>query len=237
MTASAPRRDRERYLTDVALENYLKGIYLLATRHGDRVKTKSLAEHLEVSLPSVTGMLHSLADEGLVDYQPYKGVDLTERGRRIALRVIRNHRLIETFLFETLGFGWDEVHEEAEVLEHALSPRLAAAIEKYLGHPKVDPHGDPIPNAEGVVERPEGARLAELAPNTRAHVLRIHDQSPDFLRYLEGLGLVPGAEVEVVEVLPFDGPIQIECGATRATLSRAQVGRIEVQAIGTGAAS
>lgn len=237
MTASAQRRERERYLTDVATENYLKGIYQLGLRVAGRVKTKTLAQHLEVSLPSVTGMLRSLADDGLVDYQPYKGVELTEPGRRIALRIIRNHRLIETFLVDTLGFRWDEVHDEAEVLEHAVSPRLAAAIERHLGFPKVDPHGDPIPSAEGVVERPQGTRLSELAPAVPAWILRIHDQSPDFLRYLESLGLMPGARVEVLEVLPFDGPLRIRCGGSEVTLSRAQVGRIEVQVIAKGVAS
>ncbi len=237
MSTSTSRRERERYLTDVSLENYLKGIYQLGLRTKSRVKTKDLAQHLEVSLPSVTGMLRSLAEERLVDYQPYKGVELTERGRRIALRVIRNHRLIESFLVDALGYRWDEVHDEAEVLEHAVSPKLAAAIERYLGFPKVDPHGDPIPNAEGVMERPDGARLSELEAGRPARVLRIHDQSPDFLRYLETLGLMPGAAVEVVEVLPFDGPVRIRCAESEATLSRAQVSRIEVQAIATGVAS
>lgn len=237
MSAAAPRRDRERYLTDVSLENYLKAIYQLGIRTGERVKTKSLATHLEVSLPSVTGMIRSLADEGYVDYTPYKGVELTDAGKSIALRIVRNHRLIETFLVETLGFRWDEVHAEAEVLEHAVSPRLAAAMEHYLGYPTVDPHGDPIPSADGTLQRPEGVRLSELGPGANARVLRIHDQSPDFLRYLESLGLVPGAQVEIIDVLPFDGPFQVRTPEQDASLSRAQVGRIEVQAIATGARS
>lgn len=236
MALGAPR---ERYLTDVSLENYVKGIYHLGVKArlagiASRVKTKELADHLDVSLPSVTGMLRSLAEDGLVDYHPYKGVKLTDEGRRVALRVVRNHRLIESFLVHTLGFTWDEVHEEAEVLEHALSPKLAAAIERYLGYPKFDPHGDPIPTAEGVVEPVAGSLLLDAPPGTPMRVTRIHDQAAEFLRYLESLGLLIGATVEVVEALPFEGPLRLRCGGREATLSRPQVSRIEVQAIGTG---
>lgn len=230
MTQSETRRDR--YLTDVALENYLKGIYQLGARDGCRVKTKALAEHLEVSLPSVTGMLRSLADEELVDYRPYQGVDLTEHGRSVALRIIRNHRLIETFLVTALGFRWDEVHDEAEVLEHAISPKLAAAIEHYLGFPKYDPHGDPIPSAEGEVEPRRSFDLSKAALGSSAVVTRIRDQSPDFLRYLEELGLVPGAQLDVIEIVPFDGPIRVRCGGRETSLSRSQLDRIEVAPAG-----
>ncbi|MEO1170968.1 MAG: metal-dependent transcriptional regulator [Myxococcota bacterium] len=225
-----------RYLTDVSLENYVKAIYHLG-RDGERVKTKALAAHLNVSLPSVTGMLRSLADDGLVDYTPYKGVRLTERGQTIAVRVIRHHRLVETFLVEVLGYSWDEVHDEAEVLEHAVSQKLAAAIERHLGYPTVDPHGDPIPPAEGEFEPAVGDALLDVPAGESTTVSRIHDQSPKFLRYLETLGLTPGARVEVLERMPFDGPVRLRCGDQEATLSRAQLSRIEVQVIGSGVRS
>lgn len=217
------------YLTDVSVENYLKGIFHLSVK-GVRVKTKILAAHLGVSLPSVTGMLRSLAEEGLADYQPYKGVLLTAEGRRIALRVVRHHRLVEAFLVEALGYRWDEVHEEAEVLEHAVSPRLAAAMERYLGYPKVDPHGDPIPSADGDIAPVNARVLVNVPAGQSATVSRIYDQSPNFLQYLESLGLTPGSPVTVLEHLPFDGPIRIRCASADATLSRAQVARIEVAA-------
>lgn len=228
-----------RYLTDVSLENYVKAVYHLG-RDGTRVKTKELAAHLNVSLPSVTGMLRSLSDDGLVDYLPYKGVRLTEEGQRVAVRVIRHHRLVETFLVEVLGYSWDEVHDEAEVLEHAVSAKLAAAIERHLGYPTVDPHGDPIPPAEGAFEPVTGDVLLDVPAGASTTITRIHDQSPSFLRYLEELGLTPGARVEVLEHMPFDGPVRLRCANREATLSRAQLSRIEVvpvQVIGSGVGS
>lgn len=221
--------EKERYLTQVSLENYLKAIYHLQGGKEERVKTKSLAQALQISLPSVTGMLKSLSDEGLLDYQPYRGVILTEAGQSIALRIVRHHRLIETFLVDSLGYSWDEVHQEAEVLEHAVSDKLASRIERYLGYPKFDPHGDPIPDASGTIADEATTNLVRVKANTRVTIVRVHDQSPEFLRYLGGLGLTPDAGATVLEQMPFDGPIRVQCGDREATLSRSQAGRISVR--------
>ena len=181
-----------------SVENYLKAIFHLSQRQEGWVKTKQLAERLEVSLPSATNMMQSLAEAGLVDYRPYHGVTLTGTGRLEALRVVRVHRLLEEFLVRTLGLGWDEVHDEAELLEHAVSDKLAARMDAFLGYPQVDPHGDPIPTADGDLVRSEGPRLAELQPGQRFRVVRVFDQDPERLRNLASWGL--GLEGEGVVV-------------------------------------
>lgn len=212
----------------VSTENYLKAIYHAQGDTSERVKTKALADRLGISLPSVTGMLKSLAEDGLVDYQPYRGVRLTPRGRRAALRVIRHHRLIEAFLVDTLGYSWDEVHAEAEILEHAVSDKLAARIDRYLGFPTHDPHGDPIPTSEGKIRRGEGLTLSESRVGKAARIARVLDQAPEILRYLDSLGLSLGATVTVLEVMPFDGPVRLSCNGQERTISRALASRVVV---------
>lgn len=196
----------------VSVENYLKAIFHLQGDGDERVKTKALADSLQVTLPSATNMLKCMSDAGLVDYVAYQGAVLTERGHREASRVVRNHRLIEAFLVRTLGYRWDEVHAEAERLEHSVSDDLADRIDAFLGHPEADPHGDPIP-------RPGPARATRateslLATACRAlrRVERVLDQQPEVLRYLDTLGVTPGAVVEVCEVIPFDGPVMVRVG-------------------------
>lgn len=219
----------EKALGSVSVENYLKEIYHGQSDGTERVKTKELADRLGISLPSVTGMLKSLAEEGLVDYEPYRGVRLTARGRRIALRVIRNHRLIESFLCEALGFSWDEVHAEAEVLEHAASDKLIERIDRYLGFPACDPHGDPIPTAEGKMGRGgEGTSLLTVKPGAPVRITRVLDQQPEVLRYLNELGLAIGSEVKVLEVMPFDGPLRLSCKSGVQTISRSLASRLVV---------
>lgn len=215
----------------ISVENYLKAIYHLEAETSDRVKTKDLADALGLTLPSATNMLKSLAQDDLVDYQAYRGARLTARGRRQALRVIRNHRLIESFLVQVLGYGWDEVHEEAELLEHAISDRLADRIDAYLAHPGFDPHGDPIPTAEGEVHRRATGTLLEVTPGEPAQVSRVLDQSPEVLRHLQELGVVPGSRVVVESLEPFDGPcmVQLPSGSLRP-LSRRLASRILVSA-------
>ncbi len=185
-------------MTSLTVENYLKAIYQLGS-HGaqQRVSTGALARHLEVSPGSVTAMLKSLQQQGLVDYQPYAGVKLTGKGRREALRVLRRHRLLELFLVETLGMSWDEVHAEAEHLEHAASDRLIDRIDEYLGHPQFDPHGDPIPRADGSVHSPELCSLAECEVGQRVEVARVLDQSAEFLQFVSRSGLTPGQRWQV----------------------------------------
>ncbi len=188
-----------------SVENYLKAIYSAQQGDAGRVKTKRIAQALEVSRPSVSGMLKSLAAEGLVDYRPYKGARLTDEGRHMALKVIRNHRLIEVFLVKTLGYSWDEVHDEAERLEHAVSDKLVSRIDAFLNHPRFDPHGDPIPTAEGQVETREMLNLTDVQEGKEVRLERVMDQTPEVLRYMDRIGLRPGSELRVDEVLDFDG--------------------------------
>lgn len=213
----------------ISVENYLKAIYhLQGDEPAGRVKTKELADHLELTLPSVTNMLKSLSDDGLVEYQPYRGARLTERGERIALKVIRNHRLIEVFLVQTLDYTWDEVHAEAERLEHAISDTLAERIDKFLSHPRFDPHGDPIPTAEGKIYRHDAIPLSEARPAMQVRIERVLDQQPEVLRYLEKVGLTPSVMLEVVEVLPFDGQMFLRVDGRETAISESLASRLLV---------
>ena len=193
----------------VSVENYLKAIFHLQGERDDRVKTKALADALTVTLPSATNMLKCMSDAGLVDYVAYHGAVLTERGHREATRVVRNHRLVEAFLVRTLGYRWDEVHAEAERLEHSVSDELAERIDAFLGHPDTDPHGDPIPRPGPTRAARTTQTLLSSTCGVLRRVERVLDQQPDVLRYLEALGVTPGAHVAVVEVVPFDGPVMV----------------------------
>lgn len=192
-----------------AMEDYLKRIYQLRVDGAD-VATLQLAEELGFSGPSVTNMIKRLHDLKLVEHRPYHGVRLTPAGERVALEVVRHHRLLELYLAETLGYAWDEVHEEAERLEHHVSDELEARMDSVLGYPTHDPHGDPIPSASGHMPRVSSLRLSELEPGEPAVVARVSDRDPEQLRFLGELGLRPGVTVTVVERLPFDGPLRIK---------------------------
>lgn len=191
-----------------AIEDFLKAVYALQQEH-DRVQTTMLAEALNVSAPSATEMAKKLAKANLVEHEPYRGTRLTPAGERVALAIIRHHRLLELFLVQALGYSWDEVHEEAERLEHAISDRLAQRIAEYLGNPRYDPHGDPIPDTAGDIQPRELTPLSEWPLNEKGMVARLLDQSPDMLRYLADKGLVVGALVEVTERAPFGEPLRI----------------------------
>jgi DtxR family transcriptional regulator, Mn-dependent transcriptional regulator len=180
------------------VEDYLKTILLAEVKPGSLVGMGRIAEDLAVAPGTVTAMGKTLAQSGLVDYAPYSGVQLTEAGRRLALHVLRRHRLVELFLVQVLGMSWDEVHQEAEELEHAVSDRLIERIDEMLGFPSVDPHGDPIPDAEGVFEQPKLAALPASRVGERVEVRRVGDQSVEFLRLLDKLGLVPGSLVTLL---------------------------------------
>jgi DtxR family transcriptional regulator, Mn-dependent transcriptional regulator len=194
-------------------EDYLKQIFLLGER-GASVGTQSLALRLGIRPASVTGMVHRLAEIGLVDHRRYHGVTLTESGRQVALEMLRRHRLLETYLSETLGYGWAEIHDEAERLEHVISERFEERIAEALGHPTRDPHGDPIPDAQlRLPEDGSGCRLAERAAVGAATVLRVGSQDPDSLAVLARLGLVPGARLEVLEHSPAG--VRIGVGRSR----------------------
>jgi DtxR family Mn-dependent transcriptional regulator len=204
------------------IEDYLKAIYSLRQRE-TQVRTVALADHLKVKPPSVTAMLKTLADLKLIAYEPYRGVELTNKGEQIALEIIRHHRLIELYLVEALGFSWDEVHEEAEILEHFISEKLEAKIAAYLGDPTHDPHGDPIPTLEGAllgVTESEKNSLSDVSLQTPVSVVRVCDQRAERLRYLAGLGIVPGARVQVVASEPFDGPVTIRVDESVHALDR-----------------
>jgi DtxR family Mn-dependent transcriptional regulator len=194
-----------------AIEDYLKAIYTLRLTN-PQVTTSLLAEQIGVKPASVTGMLKTLAELHLVSYTPYYGVDLTNAGERIALEVVRHHRLIELYLVEALGYSWDEVHDEAEALEHVISEKLEARIAARLGHPSFDPHGDPIPTLEGMVPSVGDVSLADLDIDASGAIDRVCDQHPERLRYLAGLGLVPGARFQIVASAPFDGPVSVRVG-------------------------
>jgi DtxR family transcriptional regulator, Mn-dependent transcriptional regulator len=213
-------------LTD-AIQDYLKEIYKLEAA-GRRATTSALAEVLEVSPPSVTAMLKKLATLGLVEHEPYRGATLTEPGERIALEVIRHHRLIEQYLVETLGLSIDAVHAEADRLEHALSEELEAHIDRTLGFPTRDPHGDPIPDAELNVATQDLTPLSTLAAGSKATVERVPDGDGELLRYLSKLKLTPGSRLEVRESAPFDGPVTVRIGGADHAISRELAARIDV---------
>lgn len=207
---------REELLITHVHEDYLKAIYHLEQKN-ERATTTAIAEAMGVSPASATNMIKKLAELKLVSYTPYQGVKLTPAGRKIALEVIRHHRLLELYLAEALGISWDKVHDEAERLEHVISEELEEAIARVLGNPKVDPHGDPIPSPEGHVEEVWGVTLAEVPLNTPARVMRVRCQQAEVLRYLGDLGIYPGTRVTVRERAPFEGPLLVDvAGVTHA---------------------
>jgi DtxR family Mn-dependent transcriptional regulator len=196
-----------------AVEDYIRAIYQLQAAP-NAVTTTALAKEMRVSAASATNMIKRLAVMGLVRHSPYRGVTLTRPGEKIALEILRHHRLIELFLNETLGIPWDEVHAEAHKLEHVLSDSLEDHISEFLGDPTEDPHGDPIPTKSGTIAEPAQQPLDNLAPGKRATIRRVSDQNPEHLRYFSRLGLVPNATVDVLKREPFGGPlhIQVESG-------------------------
>jgi DtxR family transcriptional regulator, Mn-dependent transcriptional regulator len=207
-------------------QDYLKAIWKLE-RAGE-MSTSALAESLGVTPASATAMLKKLATLGLVVHERYHGATLTPAGERMALEVVRHHRLLELYLMEALGLSWDQVHEEAERLEHHLSDELEARIDQALGFPTRDPHGDPIPSAELRLARDEPVCLSDLAEGSMTVVRRVPDSDPELLRYLASLGLVPAEEVTVVEQAPFDGPVTVEVRGSRHAIGRSLAAQIEV---------
>ncbi len=211
----------------VAVEDYIKHIWKLQSA-GRRATTKAIADRLDLGRGTVTGMLQQLASRDLVEYEPYYGVRLTAAGEQLALRQIRRHRLIELFLVQTLGLGWEQVHRDAERLEHAVSDELIEQIDSYLGHPDVDPHGAPIPSATGSVARQDFQPLSELEAGEAGVIRRVSDREPEFLTYLKGVGLELNNRVEVIGVDPF-GTMHVRLpGGSDAHLAREAAERIHV---------
>jgi DtxR family Mn-dependent transcriptional regulator len=215
-----------------AVEDYAKAVYALETRTDEPVGTNAIADRLGVTPGSASAMLAKLEEVGLVTRERYHGVRLTEAGRRIALEVLRHHRLLELYLSETLGMSWDRVHAEAEVLEHVLSDELEEAIAQKLGDPTYDPHGDPIPTRDLEVEERPTAPLDTLEPGTRALFVRVSDSDPEMLRWLGARGIVPGAELEVVERLPFGGPLVARFGDADHALGAQLAAAMRVDELG-----
>lgn len=198
-----------------AIQDYAKAIYSLEQRgEGGAVSTNALAERLGVSAASASSMVKKLDGLGIVEHVPYRGVGLTEHGMNVALEVLRHHRLLERFLVEELGVPWDRVHDEAEVLEHHLSEELEELIAAKLGHPTIDPHGDPIPTADLKIVEPATLAMEGLDIGATGRFVRVSDSDPEMLRYLGARGIAPGDTFEVVDKQPFGGPIFARFGTS-----------------------
>ena len=219
----------ERTLT-ISIQDYLKNIYEL-TENGEAASTNALAKKLKISAPSVTGMIQKLASAkpALVEYQKHQGVTLTQEGQRAALEVIRHHRLLEAWLVQTLGYSWDEVHEEAERLEHVISEDFEERIAAAMGHPLRDPHGELIPTADLVMPLDDSTPLAALRPGQRARIQRVNASDKDLLRYLEERGLVPGAQIEIKEYSPYDHNLTVKLGRKTLVLGLSITNKIYVE--------
>ena len=215
-----------------ATEDYVKAIYSLEAREGEAVTTNALAERLDVSAASASNMVKKLDALGLVEHVPYRGVRLTDSGVKVALEVLRHHRLLELYLAQSLNMPWDRVHDEAEILEHHLSEELEALIAAKLGDPTHDPHGDPIPTADLTIEEVPTRRLHDLEAGACGRFVRVSDADPGMLRYLSERGIAPGDELEVIERQPFDGPIFVRFGESVHVLggSLAKAMRVEAMA-------
>ncbi len=211
-----------------AIEDYLKTMFQLETEHG-KVSTTALAKRLEIAPASATGMIKKLTGLGFLTYKPYGGVTLTWKGKKAALEVIRHHRLIESFLFNTLKLPWDRIHQEAEKLEHVISEDLEERIDQFLGSPKTDPHGAPIPTKNGKVDFKENTLLSDLKAGDSCTIIEVSDQDAELLRYLGNRNLFPGTKLTVLSVEPFDGPLTIHTGEMTSILGRKAASRIFVQ--------
>jgi DtxR family Mn-dependent transcriptional regulator len=216
-----------------AIEDYAKAIYKISERaDGAPAGNSALAEALSVSPGAVTAMLRRMADEGLIEYVPYEGASLTEAGEKVALEVMRHHRLIETYLAEALGMSWDRVHDEAEVLEHYISEELEELMAAALDDPERDPHGDPIPSRELELAEDAGVALRDLEPGARGVFVRVSDANPEMLRYLAGRGISPGDSFEVLAREPFGGPLEVSFGDDTHALSEQLTSAMRVDLAG-----
>jgi DtxR family Mn-dependent transcriptional regulator len=208
-----------------SVEDYLKAIYRLSPG-GTTAATSQIAHALELSPASVSGMIKRLSEQGLLEHAPYRGVQLTAEGLRQALRMVRRHRLLETYLVAFLGYSWDTVHDEAERLEHAVSDELIERMAGALGNPGFDPHGDPIPDADGSVAEPTCTPLSEIDPGETVEIRRVSAEDGELLRYLGGLDLRPGVQVQVVEREPFRGPITVVADGRQRVIGHEVAGQL-----------
>jgi len=227
---AVPRRPAAPLLT-APVEDYLKAIYDIQ-QGGEAATTNALAERLDLAPASVSGMIRRLAMQGLLDHEPYRGARLTATGRAAALRTLRRHRVLESYLATVLGVPWDDVHAEAEQLEHAASDTLIDRMAQALGDPRFDPHGAPIPTRDGVVDETRHSTLADWPVGTRGTVMSVSDKDPAMLRYLGELELRPGAMVHVHARAPYDGPIDVMVGDVLR-----QIGPVAARAVRIAAVS
>lgn len=209
----------DRVVISQAMEDYLKAIYKLLERN-ELAPTSALAELVGVSPASVTNMCKKMAELNLVEYEPYQGVKFTAAGRKMALEMVRHHRLLELYLAEALNVPWDRVHEEAEKLEHVISEDLEERMAAALGDPLFDPHGAPIPSRTGTISYPASGRLIDMKAGARLIVVEVDDRDPELLRYLGGMGLYPGAELLLLDCAPFAGPITFNLGGQQYSLGQ-----------------
>jgi DtxR family Mn-dependent transcriptional regulator len=216
-------------ILSASVEDYLKAIYELSRETGSAVTTE-VASRLAVATASVSAMVRRLTGQGLVAHERYGALRLTKKGRTVALQMVRRHRVIEAYLVDALGYGWDEVHEEAERLEHAASPELINRMASAIGEPAVDPHGAPIPTAHGKLEEPKYRTLGDLVPGEKARIVRVEDEDPALLRHLAALKFVPGAAVSLVKKDPFEGPLTIRVGAKTHVIGLPLAARVFVNA-------
>jgi len=213
----------------VSVEDYLKSIFELSRATGSAV-TSEVASRLGVASASVSAMVRRLTGQGLVSHERYGALRLTKKGRTVALQLVRRHRVIEAYLVTALGYSWDEVHSEAERLEHAASPELINRMAAAIGEPAVDPHGAPIPTAHGKLEEPRYRSLGDLAPGEKARIVRVEDEDPELLRYLAALRFVPGATVRCLKKEPYEGPLTIRVGAKAHVIGPPLAARVFVNA-------
>jgi DtxR family Mn-dependent transcriptional regulator len=212
-------------------ENYLKAIYFISGEQENLVNTNAIAERLQTKAATVTDMLRKLKKKGLVDYQAYRGTKLSVSGKGIAIKVLRKHRLWECFLVDKLDFGWEEVHEVAEQLEHIRSTKLTERLANYLGNPQFDPHGDPIPDAHGVFPKREELTLDKIKPDTTVIVTGVKDSSSSFLTYIAKLGIQLGDQLKVISIEPFDHSFCIEHHGEQHQLSALATTNVYVKSL------
>lgn len=208
-----------------AEENYIKTIYKLSANGMQEVNTNAIAEVLETKAASVTDMLRKLSAKDIVNYKKYKGVSLTQQGERVALQIIRKHRLWETFLVAKLKFNWDEVHEVAEELEHISSTLLTNRLDEFLGYPKYDPHGDPIPTENGDIKPKQQQLLGEMNSGEEGKVVGVSDSQPLFLQYLDKLGIGLGSHIRITDKIPYDNSLEIELDGQKQLLISCEVSK------------
>ncbi|GAB3196078.1 DtxR family Mn-dependent transcriptional regulator [Pontibacter aydingkolensis] len=206
-------------------ENYIKAIYKLSENGTQEVNTNAIAEVLDTKAASVTDMLRKLSGKNVVNYVKYRGVTLTEEGERIALQIIRKHRLWEVFLVEKLKFNWDEVHDVAEELEHISSALLTRRLDEFLGFPQFDPHGDPIPSETGEMKQKKQRLLAEMEVNDAGVVVGVNDSQPLFLKYLDKMGISLGTRIKIIDKIPYDNSFEILLEDNRKLLISSEVSK------------